>query len=382
MKADFDKRVQQFALEYSVPAKEEDPQGWATFEGQVLEYLITYEMTVQKAEDYGISVTDAEVQSQIDAIINDSTTYNGDKDAFNADLAAHDLTLDDLKLNYRESMLMQKVYDKVTADVATPTDAQISAYYDANKSLYYVEETRVARHILIAPGGTETNPPSTTTTVPWGSSTTTSSTTTSSSTTTTTVLTDADWSAALATAQKVRALLAAGGDWTKLAAEYSDDPSSASVGGNLGTISKGQMVQEFEDAVFSLQLNEISQPIKTTYGYHVIQVTAITPANQKTLDESKDDISSKLVSDEKTAAWTKWIADTKAELGVKYQKGMEPTTSTSSTSTTLSGETTTTATGETVTTSGGTATTGGETATTAAGDDITTEAPTTTTAQP
>ena len=45
------------------------------------------------------------------------------------------------------------------------------------------------------------------------------------------------------------------------------------------------MVQEFETAVFSLKLNEISQPVKTTYGYHVIQVTGITPAKQYTLND-------------------------------------------------------------------------------------------------
>ena len=134
--------------------------------------------------------------------------------------------------------------------------------------------------------------------------------------------------------QEVRAKLEAGGDWTKLAAEYSDDPSTPDTGGDLGDVSKGTMVQEFEDSVFSLKLDEISQPVKTTYGYHVIQVTAINAAKQYPLEEVKDDITSNLLMTKKSDAWTKWVDDTKAEIGVVYQKGMEPTTTTTGSSTT------------------------------------------------
>ena len=129
-------------------------------------------------------------------------------------------------------------------------------------------------------------------------------------------------------ANEVRAKLEAGGDWTKLAAEYSDDPSTKDTGGDLGDVSKGTMVQEFEDSVFSLKVDEISQPIKTTYGYHVIQVTAINEAKQYPLEEVKDDITSNLLSTKKSDAWAKWVDDTKVEIGVVYQKGMEPTTTT------------------------------------------------------
>jgi hypothetical protein len=273
------------------------------------------------------------------------------------------MTLDQLKQNYRESMLMQKVYENVTANVTTVPDDEIQAYYDANQANYFQDETRTVRHILIAPGGSPTN---TTTTAPWGSSTTTTSeevTTTS----TTAAPTDADWEKALTVANEVRAKLEAGGDWTKLAAEYSDDPSTADTGGDLGDVSKGTMVQEFEDSVFSLKLDEISQPIKTTYGYHVIQVTTINEAKQYPLEEVKDDITSNLLSTKKSDAWTKWVDDTKAEIGVVYQKGMEPTTTTTAAPTDTTNAPTDTTAGA-----------GDTTATTAAGDTIGTD----TTAKP
>ena len=361
LKADFDKRVQEFATQYSVTPKEEDPEGWAQFEGDVLQYLITYELVSQKAVELTIAVTDADVQTEIDSII--TSYYGGDQEKFNTDLTTNNMTLDQLKQNYRESMLMQKVYENVTANITTVPEEDILAYYNANQANYFEDETRTVRHILIAPGGSPTN---TTTTAPWGATTTTTSaevTTTS----TTAAPTDADWAKALATANELRTKLEAGGDWTKLAAEYSDDPSTKDTGGDLGDVSKGTMVQEFEDSVFSLKVDEISQPIKTTYGYHVIQVTTINAAKQYPLEEVKDDITNNLLSTEKSDAWQKWVDETKASVGVVYQKGFEPTTTTTAAPTDTTNAPTDT-----------TAGTGDTTATTAAGDTIGTD----TTAKP
>lgn len=75
-----------------------------------------------------------------------------------------------------------------------------------------------------------------------------------------------------ATAKTVRDLLVKGGDWNALALEYSTDTGSSSKGGDLGWFARGQMVTPFEDSAFSLKISEISQPIKSDFGYHIIQV--------------------------------------------------------------------------------------------------------------
>lgn len=86
--------------------------------------------------------------------------------------------------------------------------------------------------------------------------------------------TTADQQAVLAHAQQLRAQLAAGGDFAAAARTESADTGSARQGGNLGTVHKGQMVAAFDSAVWALPVNEISQPVLTQFGYHLIQVTA------------------------------------------------------------------------------------------------------------
>ncbi len=132
------------------------------------------------------------------------------------------------------------------------------------------------------------------------------------------------------------------------------------------------MVKEFEDSVFSLALNEISDPVKTVFGYHVIQVTGITEAKQYTLEEKKEEITTTLLNAKKGDVFEQWLIDTKAELGVIYKEGMAPTTTTTaSTTATTSGS------GDTTTTTAASSTA------TSAGQTITTAAPsTTTTAKP
>lgn len=65
----------------------------------------------------------------------------------------------------------------------------------------------------------------------------------------------------------------AGADFAKLAQENSDDPGSAANGGDLGYFGKGKMVPEFENAAFALQVGQVSEPVRTVYGFHIIKVT-------------------------------------------------------------------------------------------------------------
>ena len=137
------------------------------------------------------------------------------------------------------------------------TDADVERYFADNKGLYKTPEQRVASHILI------------------------------------TVSEDADDATvqeALEKAQGLADRVRAGEDFSELARDHSEDPGSATVGGDLGMIETGLMVKPFEDKLFSLQEGEISDPVKTRYGFHVIKLTELIPETGKELSEVRDEI--------------------------------------------------------------------------------------------
>ena len=123
---------------------------------------------------------------------------------------------------------------------------------------------------------------------------------------------------ALEKAQAVRKRLLAGADFAQVAKEESDDTGSGTNGGNLGEFKHGSMVPQFDEAASKLPLNEISEPVKTQYGYHIIQVQA---RETKTFDEVKDEIEKKI----RPQLTEKFIAELRAKAGVtideKYFEG-------------------------------------------------------------
>jgi peptidyl-prolyl cis-trans isomerase C len=96
---------------------------------------------------------------------------------------------------------------------------------------------------------------------------------------------------ALAKAQEIRKKILAGADFATVAKEESDDAGSAAKGGELGTFKHGQMVPAFDQAAFSLPVNEVSEPVKTQYGYHIIKITA---RETKSFDSAKAQIEREL----------------------------------------------------------------------------------------
>ncbi|MEJ5248097.1 MAG: peptidylprolyl isomerase [Caldilinea sp.] len=102
----------------------------------------------------------------------------------------------------------------------------------------------------------------------------------------------------LALANELRQRLLNGEDFATLAAEYSDDPGSAAQGGDLGWFGRGRMVSPFEEAAFSLPVGEISEPVKTDFGYHIIQVLERDSAHPK--DENQ-------LAQERIQAFQTWL---------------------------------------------------------------------------
>ena len=116
--------------------------------------------------------------------------------------------------------------------------------------------------------------------------------------------------------EKLKEELENGADFAKLAEKNSDCPSAKN-GGGLGVIVRGQMVDEFEEAVFNTEVNGISEPVKTQFGYHIIKVTDRQEGKDVTLEETKDNVKLALFN-EKTVALIQELKD-KADVKVLYK---------------------------------------------------------------
>jgi peptidyl-prolyl cis-trans isomerase D len=139
------------------------------------------------------------------------------------------------------------------AETIQISDAQVQSYYNAHRDEYRTPERVHARHILLSIANKPKDE------VP----------------------------KIQAQAEALDKQIKAGGDFAELAKKNSQDPGSAQKGGDLGWVSRGQMVKNFEDAVFTLKPNEISNVVTTEYGFHIIQVLEKQPAHSQTLDEVK-----------------------------------------------------------------------------------------------
>ena len=131
------------------------------------------------------------------------------------------------------------------------SDADLRAAYEKEKSRLEVPEKRHARHILI---------------------------------------TGKDDAAALAQAQQVLAQAKAGKDFGALAKQYSQDPGSAQNGGDLGWAERSAFVKPFADALFAMKAGEITGPVKTQFGYHIIRLDEIQASKGKTFEEARPEL--------------------------------------------------------------------------------------------
>lgn len=282
------------------------------FEQGVAEYLVTMEVLNQRASQYKVTVSEQDVQAEITKL---RDMFMDSEERFEEALDKQGLTLQVLTDFLRENLLLERMKSAVTEDL-TVTEAEAKAYYEAHESDYVNQEQRETRHILISP-------------YPAGEE----GTVTASQT---------DWEAAKAEADKVRAQIQNGSEFSTQAQKYSDDETTRENGGELGVIVRGQMVPAFEEAVFSLKKGEISLPIRTQYGYHIIEVTDIIPEEQLSYDEVSEGIKSALLERKRDEAWSSWLLQQETALGVEYADGLKPerTTTTSTT------ESTTTSTSE------------------------------------
>jgi parvulin-like peptidyl-prolyl isomerase len=310
------------------PDKGKQPDAYNLFKQRCTEYLVILQVLYQKGSEFGVAITQADVDAGIDQI---RGMFLGDDAKFNEAITKQGMTMARLRAAVEQNLWLTKMKEAVTADVGVK-EAEVQDYYQQHKSEYVLTESRTVRHILISPFLDASGNPLTETP------------------------TQTDWDAAQAEAAKVRSEIMNGANFVTEVEKYSDDGSSKTNGGELGDIVRGQTAPAFEQAVFQLKKDEISQPVRTPSGYSIIQVEDITPAQQLAYDSVKEQIRSKLLTERETETWNTWLSETIKTLGVVYRSGYAPPNAVMATPT-ISSTTAPTDAGGSTTTGSGTETT-------------------------
>jgi parvulin-like peptidyl-prolyl isomerase len=289
-KADFDGLIDQAERSYESQKRPFPKAGtpeYAALKNQAVSFLVQRAQFDRKAEEFEVEVTDKQVADRLEEI--KKQYFDGDQKKYEAQIKQQGLTEEQVRRDVRAQLVQEALFKKVTDQVKVD-DKAVEDYYAKNKSQYTQPESREVRHILVS---------------------------------------------SKKLADDLRAQLEAGGDFAALAKKHSKDPGSKDQGGKL-TVSRGQTVPPFDKAAFALAVNELSQPIKTQYGFHLIEpLSAVKPSKVTPLKDVKQSIREQLSQTKKNDAMTKWVEETKKELEdeTEYQAGYAPpTTSTGTTS--------------------------------------------------
>jgi foldase protein PrsA len=236
-------------------------QEYNTLRDQVLEFLIRGNWIEQETSKEKVAVSDKDVQKQIDAAVKQAFQNPGDFQKF---LQRSGLTQADVFYQQRNQLLQQKLTEKVTKAQGKVTDAQIAAYYEKNKAKFATPERRDLRIVL-----TKTQ----------------------------------------AKAAQAKRALDSGQSWTAVTKKYSIDQASKAQGGKLSGVAKGQQEKALDAAIFKAPKGKLVGPVKTQFGYYILEVSKVTPAKQQSLEQSKASIQQILTSDSQRKALDKFGKD-------------------------------------------------------------------------
>ena len=280
-KSDYDALIAQAKKSYKNQKREFPAAGsqeFQTLRNQAVQFLVQREQFEQKAEDLDVEVTDKQVDARLEQI--KKQYFGGDQKKFEKQLKEQGITEKQVRNDIRAQLVSEKIFAKVAGD-AKVTDEEIAAYYAKNKAQYSQPESRDVRHILVK---------------------------------------------TKKQADDLYTQLQNGANFAALAKQFSEDTGSKANGGKL-TISKGQTVAPFDQTAFLLKKNDISKPVKTEFGYHIIQpLTDTKPAKVTPLKDVQASIKQQLQQTEKNEAMTKWVDDLKKDYKdkVSYATGFTP----------------------------------------------------------
>jgi len=234
---------------------------------EVLDQVITRKLITQLAEDKGISVSEDELEEEIQNIIDES--FQGAEEQFEMILEQYGISMEAFREDARLNLLVRKLAME-EIDISEEAAEQ---FFEENRHLFDTEEEVEARHILVE---------------------------------------------SREEAVEVMALLDEGEDFADLAAEYSTDASNKDDGGDLGFFGRGMMVDEFEEAAFSLETGEVGGPVETTFGFHIIEVTDRREAEETDFADVSEEVEEAMIEQQVPAVINELVQSLLEEADIEY----------------------------------------------------------------
>ncbi|UCG38478.1 MAG: peptidylprolyl isomerase [bacterium] len=256
---------------------------------RILEQLIDGELLFTEAVRKGLEAPEDEVQTAFTSLSGQFET----PEQFQAEMQTRGYTEETLKENMRKQITIRKLIDQEIVPSAEVPEETIREAYDSNPQNFVRPEEVQASHILIKSSSSDPQEKK-----------------------------DEALDRAREIASRARQKDA---DFAELAKKYSEGPS-APQGGDLGYFSQGRMVKPFEDAAFSMQVDEVSEPVLTEFGYHIIKVTGKRPGGKVTFDEVREKLALDLKNRMVNELITRKISDLRqsAAIEVRFQPAATP----------------------------------------------------------
>jgi parvulin-like peptidyl-prolyl isomerase len=241
---------------------------------EVLSQMIDEVLLLQQAKTMGITASSQEIDDQINSLLDQNQLTMAD---FERTLQSRNISLESFRDYTSKEIILNKLINSTVMKNISVTPSDIQDYYQVNIEQYLVPESVNVSHILICHNESIS------------------------------CVSNITIEEALQKAQMISSLVNQT-NFDELAREYSDEPAAQYTNGNLGWVSMQDPIDStFLNATFSLKVGEISKPVKTMFGYHLIKVFAQRPEQQLTLDEVREQINQTLSGEKSQQAFLDYL---------------------------------------------------------------------------
>lgn len=243
-------------------------------------------LLIQRGRELGLALGNEQFNSIVDNIKKSNNIET--EEQFQAALKQEGMTMADLRRALERQMLASEAQRRDVADKISVTEAEARAYYEAHKDEFTTPSELTLREILIEVPVSDRG------------------------------VNVAEDDAARAEADDVRKRLLAGEPFARLAAEHSDAPSKAN-GGLIGPIKSNELAEALQAQLGRMEVGELTEIIRTTRGYQILQLESRTETKIRTFDEARNDISNKVGSDKMGQERLKYLERLRSQATITWR---------------------------------------------------------------